>query len=257
MSTLRFSGKTAIVTGSSRGIGRAIALAFATEGAKVAVNGRNQEDTKMVAELIRSRGGEAVAIVGDVTREEEVTRLVNETLGTFGTVDILVNNAGGGAPPRPLERMELQAWDREIKANLTGAFLCSRAVIGEMKKRAWGRIINISSQAGRSGSELAGVTYATAKAGILGFSRQLARQVASHGILVNAVAPGVIMSGERVEKKWKERNETERQEMLKAIPLGRFGTPEDVVPVVLFLASEGAGYITGAVIDVNGGRFMM
>ena len=106
MSTLRFSGKTAIVTGSSRGIGRAIALAFATEGAKVAVNGRNQEDTKMVAELIRSRGGEAVAIVGDVTREEEVTRLVNETLGTFGTVDILVNNAGGGSPPWPLERIE-------------------------------------------------------------------------------------------------------------------------------------------------------
>ena len=130
MSTLRFSGKTAIVTGSSRGIGRAIALAFATEGAKVAVNGRNQEDTKMVAELIRSRGGEAVAIVGDVTREEEVTRLVNETLGTFGTVDILVNNAGGGTPPWPLERIELEAWDREIKANLTGAFLCSRAVIG-------------------------------------------------------------------------------------------------------------------------------
>lgn len=257
MSTLRFSGKTAIVTGSSRGIGRAIALAFATEGAKVAVNGRNQEDTKMVAELIRSRGGEAVAIVGDVTREEDVTRLVNETLGTFGTVDILVNNAGGGAPPWPLERIELEAWDREIKANLTGAFLCSRAVIGEMKRRAWGRIINISSQAGRSGSELAGVTYATAKAGILGFTRQLARQVAPHGILVNAVAPGVIMSGERVEKKWKERDEAERQDMLKAIPLGRIGTPEDVVPVVLFLASEGAGYITGAVIDVNGGRFMM
>ena len=257
MSTLRFSGKTAIVTGSSRGIGRAIALALAAEGAKVAVNGRNQEDTKMVAELIRSRGGEAVAIVGDVTREEDVTRLVNETLGTFGTVDILVNNAGGGAPPWPLERIELEAWDREIKANLTGAFLCSRAIIGEMKKKSWGRIINISSQAGRSGSELAGVTYATAKAGILGFTRQLARQVAPHGILVNAVAPGVIMSGERVEKKWKERNEAERQDMLKAIPLGRFGTPEDVVPVVLFLASEGAGYITGAVIDVNGGRFMM
>jgi len=104
---------------------------------------------------------------------------------------------------------------------------------------------------------LAGVTYATVKAGILGFTRQLARQVASHGILVNAVAPGVTMSGERVEKKWKERDEAERQEMLKTIPLGRFGTLEDVVPVILFLASEGASYITGAVIDVNGGRFMM
>lgn len=256
MGTLRFSGKTAIVTGSSRGIGRAIALALASEGARVVANGRN-EDTKMVAELIRTRGGEAVAVPGDVTREEDVTRLINETLGTFGTVDILVNNAGGGGPPWPLEQIDLDAWEREIRVNLTGAFLCSRAAIGEMKKKGWGRIINMSSQAGRSGSELAGLTYASAKAGILGFTRQLARQVAPYGILVNAVAPGVIMSGERIEKKWQERSEAERQEMLRAIPLGRIGTPEDVVPVVLFLASEGAGYITGAVIDVNGGRFMM
>ena len=186
-----------------------------------------------------------------------MTRLINETLGTFGTVDILVNNAGGGGPPWPLEQIDLDAWEREIRVNLTGAFLCSRAAIGEMKKKGWGRIINMSSQAGRSGSELAGLTYASAKAGILGFTRQLARQVAPYGILVNAVAPGVIMSGERIEKKWQERSEAERQEMLRAIPLGRIGTPEDVVPVVLFLASEGAGYITGAVIDVNGGRFMM
>ena len=256
MSTLRFSGKTAVVTGSSRGIGRAIALALAAEGAKVVVNGRH-EDIKMVADLIRSKGGEAVAILGDVTREEDVTRLIRETLGFFGTVDILVNNAGGGGLPGPLEQIDLETWEREIRVNLTGAFLCSRAVIGSMKKRGWGRIINMSSQAGRSGSELAGLTYASAKAGVLGFTRQLARQVAPHGILVNAVAPGVIMSGERIEKKWQERSETERQEMLKAIPLGRIGTPEDVVPVVLFLASEGADYITGAVIDVNGGRFMM
>lgn len=126
-----------------------------------------------------------------------------------------------------------------------------------MKKQRWGRIISISSQAGRSSSELAGITYSSAKAGLLGFTRQLARQVGPYGILVNAVAPGIIISGERIEKKWLARSEEERQEMLKAIPLGRLGRPEDVAPVVVFLASEEAGYITGAVIDVNGGRFML
>ena len=253
---MRLSGKTAIVTGSSRGIGRAIALACAQEGARVVVNGRN-EDTKETARMILSRGREALAVIGDVTKEEDVSRLVDETLQAFGTVDILVNNAGGGVPPQPIEEVDLAVWDREIRVNLTGAFLCSRAVIGEMKKKRWGRIINMSSQAGRSSSELAGIIYASAKAGLLGLTRQLARQVAPYGILVNAVAPGVILSGERIEKKWRERSDDEREEMLKAIPVGRLGKPEDVTPIVVFLASEEAGYITGAVIDVNGGRFMV
>jgi NAD(P)-dependent dehydrogenase (short-subunit alcohol dehydrogenase family) len=252
----RFSGKTAIVTGSATGIGRAAGLALAAEGARVAVYDLNEE-VRGVAELIRSRGGEAVALVGDVTREEDVRRLVDETLKSFGSIDVLVNNAGGGSPPRPLEEIDLELWEREIRVNLTGAFLCSRGVIGAMKKKRWGRIINMSSQAGRSGSELAGVIYASAKAGLLGFTRQLARQAAPYGILVNALAPGVVLSGDRIEKKWEARSESERELMLKAIPLGRLGKLEDVVPVILFLASEDAGYITGAVIDVNGGRFMM
>ena len=220
------------------------------------VNGRN-EDTRETARLISAKGGEALAVLGDVAKEEDVSRLVEETLKAFGTVDILINNAGGGVPPQPIEEVDLAVWDREIRVNLTGAFLCSRAVIGEMKKKRWGRIINMSSQAGRSSSELAGIIYASAKAGLLGLTRQLARQVAPYGILVNAVAPGVILSGERIEKKWRERSDGEREEMLKAIPVGRLGKPEDVTPVVVFLASEEAGYITGAVIDVNGGRFML
>ncbi len=252
----RFSGKIAIVTGSSTGIGRAAGLALAAEGARVAVYDLN-EDVRGVAELIRSRGGESVAVVGDVTREEDVKRLVDDTLKSFGSIDILVNNAGGGSPPRPLEEIDLEMWEREVRVNLTGAFLCSRGVITEMKKKGSGRIINMSSQAGRSGSELAGVIYASAKAGILGFTRQLARHVAPYGILVNAIAPGVVLSGDRIAKKWEERSESEREIMLKSIPLGRLGKLEDVVPVILFLASEDSAYITGAVIDVNGGRFMM
>ena len=256
MNQPRLLGKTAIVTGSSRGIGRAIALAFGQEGARVVVNGRH-EDTQEAARLIARSGAEVLAVLGDVTREEDVERLVRETVEAFGTVDILVNNAGGGVPPQPIEEIDLEVWEREIRVNLTGAFLCCRAVIGEMKKKRWGRIINMSSQAGRSSSELAGIIYASAKAGLLGFTRQLARQVAPYGILVNAVAPGVILSGERIETKWRERSDPERQEMLRAIPLGRLGKVEDVTPAVVFLASEEAGYITGAVIDVNGGRFML
>jgi NAD(P)-dependent dehydrogenase (short-subunit alcohol dehydrogenase family) len=256
MNAGRLSGKTAIVTGSSRGIGRAIALAVAREGANVVVNGR-REDVQAVAEEIQAAGGNAVPVIADVAAEKDVGRMVEETLRAFGSIHILVNNAGGGAPPAPLEGIDPAAWEKGVKVNLTAAFLCSRAVIGPMKEQRWGRIINMSSQAGRSGSELSGISYASAKAGLLGFTRQLARQVAPYGVLVNAVAPGVILSGERIEKRWLARSETERQEMLKAIPLGRLGRPEDVTPVVIFLASEEAGYITGAVIDVNGGRFMM
>ncbi len=252
----RFSGKTAIVTGSATGIGRAAALALAAGGAGVAAFDVN-ETVRDAAELIRSRGGDAVAVAGDVTREEDVRRLVDETLKSFGSIDILVNNAGGGSPPRLLEEIDLEMWEKEIRLNLTGAFLCSRGVIAEMKKKGSGRIINMSSQAGRSGSELAGITYASAKAGILGFTRQLARQVAPYGILVNAVAPGVVLSGDRIAKKWEERTESDRETMLQSIPLGRLGKLDDVVPVILFLASDEAAYITGAVIDVNGGRFMM
>ena len=253
---MRLQGKTAIVTGSSRGIGRTIAMRMAREGAQVTVNSRNQ-DVETVAETIRAAGGRVLPVLGDVTEERAVQRLVEETLRAFGSIDILVNTAGGGGPPTPLERIEPQDWEKEIRVNLTGAFLCSRAVIGKMKEQRYGRIINISSQAGRSGSELAGITYASAKAGLLGFTRQLARQVGPYGILVNAVAPGVILSGERIEKKWRERSEEERQEMLQAIPLGRLGGPEEVAAVVVFLASDEASYITGAVVDVNGGRFMM
>lgn len=254
---MRLAGKAAIVTGSSKGIGRTIAIALAREGAGVVVNGREAKDIESVAEKINSSEGKALPFLADVTNVNDVQRMVDKTLRTFGSIDILVNNAGGGSPSTLLEKIEPNLWEKEIRVNLTGAFLCSRAVIGQMKKQCSGRIINISSQAGRGSSELAGIPYASAKAGLLGFTRQLAREVGSYGILVNAVAPGVILSGERIEKKWLERSNAERQEMLKAIPLGRLGRPGEVASVIVFLASEEASYITGAVIDVNGGRFMM
>lgn len=254
---MKLAGKVAMVTGSSKGLGREMAFALAREGARVVVNGRNQEDVQAVAQTIRSAGGEALAVPASVSREEEIRGMVEQALRAFGTVDILVNNAGGGAPAIFLEEMDPAQWEKEIRVNLTGAFLCSRAVVGEMKRKKWGRIINISSQAGRSGSELAGIPYASAKAGLIGFTRQLARQVAPYGILVNAVAPGLILSGERLKKKWLAQSEADRQEKLKNIPLGRLGNPEEVSSIVVFLASEDASYITGAVIDVNGGRFML
>ncbi len=255
MGWMRLSAKTALVTGSSRGIGRAIALALAQDGARVVVNGRN-EDTNAVVETIRTRGGEAVGVVGDVTEERDVARVVDEARRAFGSVDILVNNAGGGGQPSLLEEIDLNAWEREMRVNLTGAFLCSRAVLSDMKRKRWGRIINISSQAGRSSSELAGIPYASAKSGLFGLTRQLARQVAPYGVLVNAVAPGLILT-ERIARKWQDRSEADRREMLQAIPLGRLGKPEEIAPLVVFLASDDASYITGAIIDVNGGRFML
>lgn len=253
---MRLQGKTAIVTGSSRGIGRAIALAMAKEGAQIVVNGRNK-DVEPVAEAIHSSGGKALAIMADVTKELDAQRLADSTLRAFGSIDILVNNAGGGSPKILIEDIQIELWEQQIMVNLTGAFLCSRAVIPQMKKQGSGRIINMSSQGGRSGSEMAATPYASAKAGLLGFTRQLAREAGPHGILVNSVAPGVILSGERMEKKWVARTDAERQEMLKAIPLGRLGKVEEIASVVVFLASEEASYISGAVIDVNGGRYML
>jgi NAD(P)-dependent dehydrogenase (short-subunit alcohol dehydrogenase family) len=253
---MRLQGKTAIVTGSSRGIGRAIALAMAKDGAQVVINGRNK-DVEVVAEEIRSSGGKALPIVADVTKELDAQRLADDTLRAFGAIDILVNNAGGGSPRVLLEDIQTRLWEEQILLNLTGSFLTSRAVIDQMKKQRSGRIINMSSQGGRSSSEMAAIPYASAKAGLLGFSRQLAREVAPYGILVNAVAPGVVLSGERMEKKWLARTEAERQEILRAIPLGRLGKMEIIASVVVFLASPEASYITGAIIDVNGGRFMI
>lgn len=256
----RLEGQVAIVTGGVRGIGRAIAAACSREGAAVAVLDLDEADSPPVRELGDCMGGSGkrgLYLRANVTERAEVQGAVEEVVRAFGRVDILVNNAGGGMDPVPLEDLEEADWSRVLTLNLTAAYLCSRALIKHMKAQGSGRIINISSQAGRSKSELANLPYASAKAGLLGFTRQLANEVGPYGITVNAVAPGLVLSGERVQRRWEARSEAERRRMVEAIPLRRLGTPEEIAAVVAFLASPEASYITGATIDVNGGRFML
>ena len=255
------AGKVAIVTGGVRGIGRAIAIAFAQEGAEVAVFDLDAEDSSLVRalleEIIAASGEKCLYKKVNITHMQEVSQAVEETIKVFGKVDILVNNAGGGRNPTPLEELEERDWDQMMDLNLKGTYFCTKAVIKNMKEQSGGKIINISSQAGRSRSEFSNLPYASAKAGVLGFTRQLAYEVGPLGINVNAIAPGVTMGGERIAKRWEKRTEEERRKMLEDIPLRRLGKPMEIARVAVFLASENSSYITGAVIDVNGGRFMM
>lgn len=256
----KLEGQATIVTGGARGIGRAITLALSRAGAAVTVFDLDAEDVPTVRELlaaVEAGGGNFFYEQVDITNFRVIQRGVEQTILTFGKVDALINNAGGGMDPVPLEDLDEEDWERLVRVNLTGAYLCSRAVIGYMKAQRSGRIINISSQAGRSKSELSNLPYASAKAGLLGFTRQLAHEVGPYGITVNAIAPGLVLSGERVAKRWETRSEEERRRMVESIPLRRLGTPEEIAGVVVFLVSEDSSYITGATIDVNGGRFMM
>jgi 3-oxoacyl-[acyl-carrier protein] reductase len=249
----------AVVTGSSKGIGRAIAKAFAREGVQLVVNGRDTQDLAAIKAELAGAGTKVLAKRADVRVAEQVDALFAAALEFFGRVDILVNNAGGSLyTPTAIEEINEEHWDLVVDANLKGTFLCSKAVLEHMKSRKYGRIVNISSQAGRSSSEFSGPHYAAANAGILGFTRQLARQLGGYGITVNAVAPGFFMSTEGVRKKWEGLPEARKKEILAAIPLEhRWGRLEELVGTVIFLASDEASYITGATIDVNGGRYML
>ena len=237
----------AIVTGSGRGIGRAIALELAVAGAKVVVNYAGRADkAEESVELIREAGGECIAIQADVSQTVDVDRLVKTTLDHFGKIDILVNNAGITRDSLLL-RMKEADWDAVLATNLKGVFLCTKAVSKGMLKQRSGVIVNISSVVGLSGN--AGqANYAAAKAGIIGFSKSIAKEFAARGIRVNAVAPGYI-STDMTET----IAEGMHSEILRAIPLGRLGKPEDVAKVVRFLVSPEASYITGQTLCVDGG----
>ena len=243
------TGHVALITGASQGIGRACALALAEGGASIALAARNQEKLAQVAKEIESKGGQAALFPMDVGNEEEVKAAVKSGLERFGKIDILVNNAGV-TKDSLLMRMKRADWDSVIQTNLSGAFYCTKAVIGAMLKQRWGRVINITSVFGQTG-QAGQANYAASKAGLIGFTMAMAREVASRNITVNAVAPGYIetaMTGALSDELKSKVNEM--------IPLGRAGSDMDVAHAVRFLASEEAGYITGHVLKVNGGMLM-
>ena len=250
--------RVAIITGAAMGLGRAIALTMAEEGAEVVIADVNESALKDTAREIEAIGQPVLATVADVTSKEQVQRMVQRAVEAFGRVDILVNNAGGALhTPHRIEDVEVEDWDKVVNVNLRGAFFCCQAAIAQMRKQgAGGKIVNISAMAGRTYATLAGVQYASAKAGIGGLTRQLAREVGPEGINVNAVAPTVMLTGDRVRKLWELKTEEERRSVIEAIPLRRLAEPKEVARAVVFLASAAASYITGVTLDVNGGRFM-
>jgi len=241
--------KVALVTGASQGIGRAVALRLAKDGFAVALAARNEEKLKDVAAEIAGFGGSSEIFVLDVANEESIKSTAKAVLAHLGRVHVLVNNAGI-TRDNLLLRMKRADWDDVLTTNLTGTFLLSQALIGSMMRARYGRIINISSVVGRMG-QAGQANYAASKAGLIGFTKSLARELASRGVTANVVAPGYIESPMTAVLDAKQ-NET----IVSHIPLGRIGSDADVAHAVAFLASEGAGYITGHVLDVNGGMYM-
>lgn len=242
-------GRTALITGASQGIGRACALELAKAGAKVALAARNQAKLDEVAAEIRAAGGTAEVFVLDVGSEESIKATTKAVIAHFGAVEILVNNAGITRDGLMM-RMKRADWDDVLTTNLTGAFLLTQGVVSSMLKARWGRIINISSVVARSG-QAGQANYAASKAGLIGLTRSLARELASRNVTANAVAPGYIETAMTAVL-----DEKQREAMLSQIPLARAGTDAEIAHAVAFLASPEAGYITGHVLDVNGGMYM-
>jgi 3-oxoacyl-[acyl-carrier protein] reductase len=242
-------GRIALVTGASQGIGRACALELARAGATVALAARNEAKLAEVAAEIETAGGQAAAFSLDVSSEESIKAGSKAILDRFGKVEVLDNNAGITRDGLMMS-MKRADWDGVLETNLTGAFLLTQAVLRPMLKNRWGRIVNISSVVGRTG-QAGQANYAASKAGLIGLTRSMAREFASRGITVNAVAPGYIETPMTAVL-----DEKQRTAMMATIPLGRPGTDMEIAQAVGFLASDAASYITGAVLDVNGGMFM-
>lgn len=246
---MSLKNQVALVTGASRGIGLAIARRFCQAGASVVVCGRSEDTIQAVARELTAEGFQVKAVVADISNRDEVDGLVAFTLDQFAKIDILVNNAGV-TQDTLLMRMKDDDWNRVIQTNLTGTFYCTRSVIRPMIRQKSGRIINISSIVGTIGN--AGqANYAASKAGIIGFTKSVAKEVASRGVTANVIAPGFITTDMTAQL-----SEADRERMLELIPLSRLGIPEDIAEATFFLGSSGAGYITGQVIHVNGGMGM-
>ena len=246
---MSLSARVAIVTGSGQGIGREIALTLAEQGASVVISDINAATANEVAAEIVAKNGKSMAIKADVTVQEEVASLVDQTVSSFSQIDILVNNAGI-ARDTLLMKMSSTDWDQVLATNLKGAFLCTQAVVRHMMRQRWGRIINIASVVGLIGNS-GQANYAAAKAGLIGLTKSTAREVAARGVTANAVAPGFIDT-----EMTRKLSDNAKQEFLRQIPLGYAGLPKDVADAVAFLASEEARYITGHVLNVDGGMVM-
>ena len=247
MSTLQ--GRTALVTGASQGIGRACALALALAGARVALAARNEAKLNEAAAEIAGAGGSAAVFTLDIASEDSIKACAKAAIAHYGSIEILVNNAGITRDTLTL-RMKRADWDDVLQTNLTGTFLMTQALLSPMLKARWGRIINISSVVGETG-QAGQANYAASKAGLIGLTKSLARELASRNITANAIAPGYIETAMTAVL-----DEKQRAAMLAQIPLGRAGTDAEIAAAVRFLASEDAAYITGHVLDVNGGMYM-
>jgi 3-oxoacyl-[acyl-carrier protein] reductase len=250
----RFAGRTVVVTGGAGGIGRAVCGGFAAQGASVAVVDVSEETARDTASELAGRGGTARGYAVDVSSRPAVSELMAQVHADLGGPDILVTLAGGSlGTPKDLAEIDQEHVDLVVDVNVKGTFYCAQAAVPYM--RQGGAVVTVSSIGGRQPSPVTGVPYAASKAAVLGLTRRLAREVGGQGIRVNAVAPGLFLTG-RLQQMYDAMPETERREVLDAIPLDRFPELREIVDPILFLASEEASYITGVVLDVNGGRFM-
>lgn len=246
---MKLKGKVALITGSTRGIGKALALGFAKEGAEVIIHGRNPEKAQMVAKEVQDLGARSFAISGDVTSGQEVRRMVEEAIGQSGRIDILINNAGINPFILPAEKITEEGWDQVLDVNLKGVFLCCQAVGTKMIEQGGGKIINISSVIGFLGDQ-GFLPYAVSKAGVMMLTRVLAHEWSRYQVTVNAIAPGIIAAGMNTPILNKEPLVSG---LVRQIPLKRLGRPEEVVQAALFLASEDSSYINGTTLVVDGG----
>ncbi len=246
--------RTAVVTGAGKGIGEAVAERLLSRGYTVVGLDIDEEALGRTSSRLQELGS-FVAEVLDITSESDVASCLEGLKNSVSPITVLVNNVGGSmGVSQSIEDIGVSDWDAVMTYNLRSTFLVTRAAVPYMKAAGWGRIVNLSSIAGRGRSYFGGTPYAAAKAGILGFTRQASRELGPHGITINAVAPGVVMSGDRIETYWyRRKTEEEREGFLNQVPVGRLGTNEEIAAVVAFLCSEEASYITGAVVDVNGG----